>query len=126
MSPNLSDFSFLQGVKVVDLTQFEAGPSCTESLAWLGAEVVKIENLQTGDPGRRRQPGGPDSDHNDRGQAPEREPPEEPGNQDYGVDHDDVAGQRRQDEPAAPDAAAGSEREPDGDEQRAGVEDEAG
>jgi hypothetical protein len=42
------------------------------------------------------------------------------------VDHDDVAGQRGQDEPAAPDAAAGGEREPDGDEQRAGVEDEAG
>jgi hypothetical protein len=27
MFPNLSDASFLQGVKVVDLTRFEAGPS---------------------------------------------------------------------------------------------------
>src|SRR5499433_3351558 len=52
----------LQGVKVVDFTQFEAGPSCTESLAWLGAEVVKVENPTTGDPGRRLQPGKPDTD----------------------------------------------------------------
>src|SRR5437764_1005293 len=52
----------LEGVKVVDFTQFEAGPSCTESLAWLGAEVVKIENPGRGDPGRRLQPGKPDND----------------------------------------------------------------
>jgi crotonobetainyl-CoA:carnitine CoA-transferase CaiB-like acyl-CoA transferase len=52
----------LEGVKVVDFTQFEAGPSCTESLAWLGAEVVKIENPATGDPGRRLRPGHPDDD----------------------------------------------------------------
>jgi len=52
----------LEGVKVVDFTQFEAGPSCTESLAWLGAEVVKIENPKTGDPGRRLRPGQPDDD----------------------------------------------------------------
>src|SRR5258708_11550486 len=52
----------LEGVRVVDFTQFEAGPSCTESLAWLGAEVVKIENQAIGDPGRRLQPGKPDND----------------------------------------------------------------
>ncbi len=52
----------LEGVKIVDFTQFEAGPSCTESLAWLGAEVVKIENPLTGDPGRRLRPGKPDED----------------------------------------------------------------
>ena len=52
----------LEGIRIVDFTQFEAGPSCTESLAWLGAEVVKIENPGLGDPGRRLQPGKPDSD----------------------------------------------------------------
>jgi crotonobetainyl-CoA:carnitine CoA-transferase CaiB-like acyl-CoA transferase len=62
MESNSADVDLLAGVRIVDFTQFEAGPSCTEALAWMGAEVVKIENPNLGDPGRRRQPGKPDTD----------------------------------------------------------------
>jgi crotonobetainyl-CoA:carnitine CoA-transferase CaiB-like acyl-CoA transferase len=62
MSDRSTDLDFLDGIKVVDFTQFEAGPSSTEALAWFGAEVVKIENPATGDPGRRLRKGQPDDD----------------------------------------------------------------
>jgi crotonobetainyl-CoA:carnitine CoA-transferase CaiB-like acyl-CoA transferase len=62
MTEAVASVPFLSGVKIVDLTQFEAGPSCTEALAWLGADVVKIENPKMGDPGRRLRPGQPDDD----------------------------------------------------------------
>jgi crotonobetainyl-CoA:carnitine CoA-transferase CaiB-like acyl-CoA transferase len=48
----MSGENCLAGLKILDLTQFEAGPSCTEALAWMGADVVKVENPGAGDPGR--------------------------------------------------------------------------
>jgi crotonobetainyl-CoA:carnitine CoA-transferase CaiB-like acyl-CoA transferase len=52
MDGNTAPPNCLAGVKVLDLTQFEAGTTCTEALAWMGAEVVKVENPKGGESGR--------------------------------------------------------------------------
>src|SRR5947208_847599 len=52
----------LAGIRVVDITNNQAGPSCGQMLAWLGADVIKVEEPAKGDPARQMLADRPDAD----------------------------------------------------------------
>ena len=53
----------LEGLKVLDLTHYVAGPYATRLMAAQGAEVIKVERPGTGDPSRRIGPFPGDMPH---------------------------------------------------------------
>ena len=55
--------SALEGVQIIDLTHHIAGPYCTKLLADFGADVIKVERPDGGDPARRLGPFPDDVPH---------------------------------------------------------------
>ena len=52
----------LEGIKIIDFTHVQAGPACTQLLAWFGADVIKVERPGSGDVTRSQLRDIPDQD----------------------------------------------------------------